>query len=424
MAIADRVKNICLTPTTEWPVIAQESATTTDLVTGYVAPLAAIGAVAGFIGGSVIGRTVPFVGTFRTPLVWGLGGAIFAFIAAVVGVLICAFIVNALAPTFGGEKNSTQAMKVAVYSFTPAWVAGVLNILPLLGILAIFAALYGIYLLYLGLPVLMKSPPDKAIGYTVVTVICVIVVQVVLAAVGGAIIGAGMIGSGALGGLSSGIGGGLSSSPSSSEVVIDKNSTLGKLQEFSKKMEESGKKIDAANRAGDTGAAASAATEALGALLGGGKHVDPIGIDQLKPFVPDTFAGLPKRSSNAEKTGIANLMVSKAEARYSDGANKSVELDISDSGGASGLMGLASWVGVQGEKDDDNATERTTKVGGRLVHERMAKQPGGSNEFGIVLGERFFVNARGNGVSLDELKAAVSSLDLARLEAMKDVGVK
>jgi len=420
MAIADRVKNICLTPSTEWPVIAGEPATTQDLLTGYVAPLSAIGAIAGFIGGSIIGRTVPFIGTFRTPVVWGLGGAVFVVVAAIIGVLICAMVVNALAPTFGGEKNSAQAMKVAAYSFTPAWVAGILNILPLLGILAIFAALYGIYLLYLGLPVLMKSPADKALGYTVVVVICVIVVQIIISVIGGAIIGAGMIGSGALGGLSRRA----ATSSRSSEVEFDKNSTLGKLQEFSKKMEESGKKIDAANRAGDTGAAASAATEALGALLGGGKHVDPIGIDQLKPFVPDTFAGLPKRSSNAEKTGIASLMISKAEARYGDGAGKSVELDISDSGGASGLMGLASWVGVQGEKDDDSATERTVKVNGRLVHERMAKQPGGANEFGIVLGERFFVNARGNGVSLDELKAAVSSLDLARLEAMKDVGVK
>jgi hypothetical protein len=419
MAIADRVKNICLTPTTEWPVIAGEPATTQDLLTSYVAPLAAIGAIAGFVGGSIIGRTVPFIGTFRTPVIWGLGGAVFAVVAAIIGVVICALVVNALAPTFGGEKNNTQAMKVAVYSFTPAWVAGILNILPLLGALVIFAALYGIYLLYLGLPVLMKSPSDKALGYTVVVVICVIVVQIVISVIGGAIIGAGMIGSGALGGLSS-----RAVTSRSSEVEFDKNSTLGKLQEFGKKLDESNKKMEAANKAGDSGAAAAAAIEGLGTLLGGGKHVDPIGIDQLKPFVPDTFAGLPKKSSNAEKTGLAGLMVSKAEARYSDGAGKSVELDISDTGGASGLMSLASWVGVQGEKDDDSATERTTKVGGRLVHERIAKQPGGTNEFGLVLGERFFVNARGTGVSIDELKTALSSLDLGKLEAMKDVGVK
>jgi hypothetical protein len=158
-------------------------------------------------------------------------------------------------------------------------------------------------------------------------------------------------------------------------------------------------------------------------LFGGGKRVDPVAIDQLKTFVPESFAGLPKTASNAEKTGIAGLMVSKAEARYGDGAGKTVSLDISDTGGVSGLMGLASWAGVEGEKDDDSGSEKTRKVGGRFVHERISKT-GGTNEFGIVLGDRFMVSAKGDGVGINELKAAVSGLDLAKLEAMKDVGVQ
>ena len=80
---------------------------------------------------------------------------------AVVGVFVLSFVINALAPTFGAEQNSTQALKVAVYWYTPAWVAGVLQIVPLLGIFAIFAAFYGIYLLYLGLPALMKCPRTR-----------------------------------------------------------------------------------------------------------------------------------------------------------------------------------------------------------------------------------------------------------------------
>ena len=62
-------------------------------------------------------------------------------------------------------------------------------------------------------------------------------------------------------------------------------------------------------------------------------------------------------------------------------------------------------------------------MGGRIVHERISKT-GGTNEFGIVLGDRFIVSAQGNGVGIDELKAAISGLDLARLESMKDVGVQ
>ena len=89
---------------------------------------------------------------------------------AIVSVFVLSLIINALAPTSAAEEQR-QAFKVAVYSYTPAWIAGVLQILPLLGILAILAGLYGLYLLYLGLPQLMKCPQDKAIGYTVVVVV-------------------------------------------------------------------------------------------------------------------------------------------------------------------------------------------------------------------------------------------------------------
>jgi hypothetical protein len=151
--------------------------------------------------------------------------------------------------------------------------------------------------------------------------------------------------------------------------------------------------------------------------------VDPLAIDQLKPFVPETFAGLPKTSSNAEKTGILGLMVSNAEATYGDGAEKSVTLKISDSGGASGLVALAGWSGVVGEKENDSGSERTMKVDGRLTHERMSKGRG-SNEFAVVLGDRFVVSATGTGVDLNTLKAAVGGLNLAKLESLKDAGVQ
>jgi hypothetical protein len=414
VSIVDRARNICLSPATEWPIIAAEPTTTGALISGYVVPLAAIGAVAGFLGGSIIGHTTLFLGTYRIPFFSGLVLALFTFGMAIVSVFLVSLVINALAPTFGGEQNSTQALKVAVYSYTPAWIAGVLQIVPLLGIFVIFAALYGLYLLFLGLPRLMKCPEDKALGYTVVVVVCAIVLSVIVTSIGGVIAGAGMIGAGALGGSTA--------RRSSSEVQFDKDSPMGKLQDLGKKLEESNKKMEAAQKKGDQNATAAAAIEGLGTLLGGGKRVDPVAIDQLKVLVPDSLGGLPKTSSSAEKNGIAGLMVSKAEAKYGDGAGKTVTLEITDTGGVSGLMGLASWVGVEGEKDDDSGSERTQKVGGRLVHQRSSKR-GGSNEFGIVLGNRFIVSAKGDGVGVDELKNAVSTLDLAKLESMANAGV-
>jgi hypothetical protein len=415
MSIIERAKNICLTPNTEWPIIAAEASSPTDLVTGYVAPLAAIGAAAGFIGGTLVGTSLPYVGTYRIPIFSGLVFALFTFCMTIVAVFVLSFIINALAPTFGGEQNSSQALKVAVYSYTPAWIAAVLRIVPLFGIFVIFAALYGLYLLYLGLPRLMKSPQDKAVAYTAVVVVCAIVVSVVTSLVGGTIVGAGMIGAGALGSTAA--------RHTTGDVQFDKDSPMGKLQALGAKLEESNKKMEAAQKSGDQKAQATAALEGLGTLFGGGKRVDPVAIDQLKAFVPESFAGLAKKSSSAEKTGLAGIMVSKAEARYGDDAGKSVTLEVSDTGGVSGLMGLASWAGVEGEKEDDHSAEKTQKVGGRLVHEKISKT-GGTNEFGIVLGDRFVVSAKGRGVGVPELKAAMSSLDLARLEGMKDMGVQ
>ena len=126
MDLIQRAKNICLTPTTEWPVIATEPATPRELLGGYAAPLAAIGAIAGFIGGAIIGQTLPFLGHYRVPMVTALVMAIFTFGMALVGVFLLSLIIDALAPTFGGQKNSSQALKLAVYSYTPAWIAGVL----------------------------------------------------------------------------------------------------------------------------------------------------------------------------------------------------------------------------------------------------------------------------------------------------------
>jgi hypothetical protein len=187
-------------------------------------------------------------------------------------------------------------------------------------------------------------------------------------------------------------------------------------------MEASNAKMEAAEKSGDAGAQAAAAFEGLGALLGGGKRVEPVSIDQLTPLVPDTFAGLAKKSSNAERTGMAGIMVAMAEASYGDDAGKSATLEITDTGGASGLMGLAAWANVQGERENDQVSERTERVGGRLVHQKISKT-GGTNEFATVLGDRFIVTAKGDGVDINTLRGAVSSLDLQTLESLKNVGV-
>ncbi len=408
MNLVDRAKKICLTPATEWPVISGETIPNATVITSYVVPLAAASAVAGFIGGSIIGRSLPFIGTYRVPFVTGLGAAVFTVIMAVLGVFLVSAIITALAPTFGAQKDSAQAFKVAAYAFTPAWIGGLFQVLPVLGVLALLGGLYGIYLLYLGLPRLMRCPDEKAIGYTAVVVICTVVVGAVVSAVIGTVTGIGIMGGNALGSMTG--------AGTPSNATADPNSSLGRLEQLGRAMEDSARKAEAAAGRGDTGAAASAAAEGLGALLGGGNRVEPVDVAQLKPFVPETFAGLARRSSEAAKTSFG-LTVSRAEGQYGDEGEKRVTLEIVDTGGLGGLMGLAGWMNVQSERESDDGYERTRKEGGRMVHEKASKS--GDNEFSVVVGDRFLVNTRGRGVDVNTLKAGVAALNLGALEAMK-----
>jgi len=188
MSLIDRVKNIILTPKTEWPVIDREPGDVPYIFINYVAILAAIPAICGFIGMSIVGMSLPGVGTVRIPVASGLVNAIVGYLLAFAVVYVVALIVDALAPTFGGRKNFESALKVTAYSYTPSWLVGVFLLIPGLRFLMILG-LYGLYLLWLGLPVLMKSPQDKSLGYTVAVVVCAIVIGIVLGMIQGALLG-------------------------------------------------------------------------------------------------------------------------------------------------------------------------------------------------------------------------------------------
>jgi hypothetical protein len=188
MALVDRVKNILLKPKPEWDVIDAEPSTVADLYKGYIIPLAAIGPVAQAIGSSVFGYTMPFLGTYRVPLGSAITGAIVTYVLTLVGVYVLALIIDALAPSFNGTKNQIQALKVAAYSSTASWVAGIFALIPGVRFLSILG-LYSLYLLYLGLPVLMRSPREKALGYTVVVIIAAIVLFMVIGLVAGMFVG-------------------------------------------------------------------------------------------------------------------------------------------------------------------------------------------------------------------------------------------
>jgi len=175
----ERAKNIIASPNREWDAIAAEQPNTSQIIVNYVLLLAALAAVAAFIGYSFIGFNYGIFGRMASTE-WGIYYALNVLVGAVAGVFISAFVIDALAPSFGSEKNMGRSIQLVAYSYTPAWIGALLSIYPPIAIIGALAGLYGLYLLYIGMPKLKKTPADKHAGYFIVSLVTLIVVYFII----------------------------------------------------------------------------------------------------------------------------------------------------------------------------------------------------------------------------------------------------
>jgi hypothetical protein len=169
LSIIDRVRNILITPRTEWLVIERESASVVGLYKNYIAILAVIPALASF------GNRVLFLqlGIFSSLL-----SALTLYVLSLIAAYATALLINWLAPNFGGFQNQIQAFKVVAYSFTASWVADAGLLFPVIGTLtSIAGSIYSYYLLSMGMPLLMQSSVRKAPNYILVVVLFSIVLN-------------------------------------------------------------------------------------------------------------------------------------------------------------------------------------------------------------------------------------------------------
>ncbi len=417
--LLDRARNILLTPKTEWPLIAAETDTVRDLYTRYILILAALPAIASFVKMSLIGTGVPIFGvSFRVGIGLGLVQAVVTYALSLVSVYVLALIIDALAPTFGGQKDSVQALKTAAYASTASWVAGIAVVLPWVGaLIALAGSIYGAYLLYLGLPNTMRAPTDRATGYTVVVFLIAFVLGIVIASIVGAIGGAASMGA-----LSQGSGIEIDTG-NGNKVTIDEGS-LGKLEQMAKNMEAAGQKMEDAAKTDDSSAQQAALGEALGTMFGGGdgKKFEALKPEQIKPFVPEELGGLPRSSYNVERNTVMGMQIASGKGSYRDpSGERSLELEITDTGGMSGLAMFAGWAMVQTESESDQGYERVYDDGGMRVHEQWDNSSR-SGTYDLIVADRFLVKLQGQGVEMDELKKSVKSLDLSDLAALKNEG--
>lgn len=187
MNLIERIKNIITNPKSEWEKINTEEQTLSAVITTYVVPLALLGAAATFIGYGFIGIDYGF---FRMKgMEWGIKMAVVQVVSAVVGVIVTAYVVDALAPSFSSTKNINKSAQLVAYGYTPAFIGALLNIFPAIGWLGSLFGLYGVYLMYLGLGPLKNTPEDKKVIYLVVTIVVLIVVYAILGMILGTILG-------------------------------------------------------------------------------------------------------------------------------------------------------------------------------------------------------------------------------------------
>ncbi len=382
-SLVDRVKNLLLQPRAEWPRIALEPATIGGIYASWIIPLAAIPAIAGLVGGMLFGHS--FLGiTYRPSAGAAITTAVITYVLALVQVFVLALIIDALAPTFDGTRDRLQAFKLAAYASAAAWVAGIFQILPPIAFLSI-AGLYSLYLLYVGLPLLMRSPPEKAMSYTAVTIVAAIILWLIVGAL-----------TLPLAGLFGGIGaGGPGQISGTMHVPGVGNVDMGKLDAASKQMEQAAKQME---NSAKTGQPTATSPDSLSALL------------------PASIGSYQRGDVESASMGAGGLGGSHAKARYAAG-DRGFDLNITDMGAAGAFTGMAAAMNVNATRQDGSSYEKTSTANGRLVTEKWDKSDN-SGSFSTTVGNRFMVQADGNAASIDELKGAVAAVDLAKLEAM------
>ena len=386
-ALLQRVLDILMRPRETWLQIDAEDGNPGRIYLGYLVFLAAIPAVAGFIGYSLVG-----VGAFgisvRVPVVQGLVSMVVGYVLSLAMVYVLALIANMLAPRFQAQQDMGSAFKLVAYASTAGMLGGVFSILPSLAMLGLLAALYSVYLLYTGIPVLMKAPQEKAVGYTAALVVCGILAGIVvglatsLVTPGARGLGAGMAGMGDTGSVTMKVPG--------TDIKID----TGRLEEAGRKMEE-------AQAKGDTQAAAKAATEMMGAALGG-KGGEPFAPKLLRDTLPERVGDLPRTAIEARSESAMGMQFTHVSAKYTH-EDKELEIQIQDLGAVPALrMAMAGWATTTAESENADEVERIYRQGDTTIKESYRKD-GSSSDVALMLPNGVMVQAYGR-LPVEDLK--------------------
>lgn len=387
--LIERIKNILVRPNTEWPIIAAEPASVGSIYSTYVVYVAAVPVLCALIGSVVVGyqfagltERVSFFGAIWT------AGLTYAFQLG--GIYLFALIIDALAPRFEGTSDKVRALKLAAYSATASWIAGIFALVPALSFLSILG-LYSLYLLYTGVPVLMRVPEKKALPFTA----AIVGLGIVLTIVAGLLLAA----------LTPAL------RPASEEHVGGKGSPPGgvsvgisTLEQATKRLEYITKQMEASQQTRTAGNDAAQNP----------RSVEP---EDLKALQPGVLAGGYRRDKISTSSGGAGTFsIVTARAQYAKG-DATIDLTLSDIGAVGALASLGTIFDAHAKEETDTSYSTFGEVDGRMTAESYDRETG-SGSYTVLVGERILVEAKGDHAHMTELKEAVNAVGTAQLEAL------
>jgi len=391
-ALLERIKAILLRPKEEWPKIAAEPATVSSLYSDYIVYVAAIPAVCTFLGSLIFGYGFGY----RPSLFGALWTAVLQYALALGGVYVFALIIDALAPRFGGTPDRVSALKLAAYSATASWVAGIFTLIPVLGFLTILG-LYALYLLYTGAPVMMRLAQDRAMGFTGAIIAVGLVIGIVVSLILAALV------------------------PHPSMPVSDKATgkislpggitlDMDKINEASKRLETITKNMEAQTPQAKSGAETSDAEDSSG-------DAAPIAAQALKPLLPESLpGGFARTDVSTSDAAAAGFAFASAKGVYSKG-DTTITVSLMDMGAMGAFAALGSAFGVNSKEETETSYSKVGQVDGRMTTEEFNRETG-TGRYGTIVGDRVMVEAEGSGATMEQLKAAVDAVDLTSVAAL------
>ena len=382
----DRARNILVRPKVEWPIVAAEPASVGSIYRNYVVYLAAIPVLCTLLAALVFGEGAFGIAS-RPPFFAALWSAAVQYVVLLAGAYVLALIINMVAPRFGGADDSLSAFKLAAYSATASWVAGVFNLVPALSFLTILG-LYSLYLLYTGAPVLMRIPADRALGFSAAIVGVGIVLSLLVAALLGAF---------------------ASTDDPTVEAPPDQ---VGKLGTGTASFEAARKHLEAIQQQMEAAQKRDQDTQTEEPDI---ESIKPVAADALKAVLPETLPGGFARTEGSTSTvGAAGFGFAVARADYQRGDAK-ISISLTDLGAAGAIAALGAAFGANTTEETETSYAKTYVTDGRMVTETFNRQTE-QGSYGMIVANRIMANAEGYGVDMAELKSAIAAIDLDRVE--------